>query len=432
MKNIFIGAWSWSEHKVCAYQSTVVYNFFLQNEYTLVWSPVDADLIILNWYPFEEFEEKVNLLTINYYLRKYPDAKILLIGSIPAMMPYMSEIERVSMIGWRDLIDFDNYFSHSISIQDIEVDNIKFFSPLNLESLNIDKFWYQWRNIESNYIFSEQDYHLSIDNLLTADYPIDWILEYGIENNYLDDISWEYPIELCTWCGGHCSYCDIRTIAGFVKSIPIEKILVKIRRWLSLWFTEFHFIDEDSASYWLDIWLDFADLLNEINKIPWDFKIRIFYFEPGRLERLYDKIEITVWNRIKAFCLPLQTTSQRILKLMNRNYNIENVLKKVISIQAINPKINISTQFIYGFPTETFDEFKDYFKTIVYFSELWFWYYSDRRGTHSLHFEGKISRGELSRRMIFLWRIKEKFTDRIFDKNQTLKIGLDILKARNY
>jgi len=56
------------------------------------------------------------------------------------MMPYMSEIERVSMIGWRDLIDFDNYFSHSISIQDIEVDNIKFFSPLNLESLNIDKF----------------------------------------------------------------------------------------------------------------------------------------------------------------------------------------------------------------------------------------------------------------------------------------------------
>jgi len=78
MKNIFIWSWSWSEHKVCAYQSTIVYNFFEKNLYNILKSPTKADFIVLNWYPFEEFEERVNLLTINYYLKKYPSSQILL------------------------------------------------------------------------------------------------------------------------------------------------------------------------------------------------------------------------------------------------------------------------------------------------------------------------------------------------------------------
>lgn len=433
LNNIFIWAWSWSEHKICAYQSTVVYNFFLQNWYNLVKTPAKANFIILNWYPFEEFEEKINLLTINYYLKTYQESKILLIWSIPAMMPYMNRLDRLEMIWWKDMLKFDDKFDHTISINNIEVDNVKYFIPLSIDSLNIDKYWYFWQNIESKHLFSDNDYKINIEDLLKWDYYLWEIKEYDWEKfNYLDDISGEYPIEICTWCWGFCTYCDIRSISWFVKSISINKVIEKINRGLSLWYKEFHFIDEDSASYGLDINMDFADLLNEINKIPGDFKIKIFYFEPWRLEKLYLKIDKEIWSKVINFCVPLQTTSQRILKLMNRNYNIVNVIEIVNYIKNINKNIIITTQFIYWFPTETFEEFQEYFKMLKYFDELWFWYYSDRKWTKSANFDWKIDKRKLSKRMLFLRKIKEKYIQRVFDKNQTLSIGLNIINSRNF
>lgn len=432
MKNIFIWSWSWSEHKICAYQSTIVYNFFLTNWYNLVKSANDSDYILLNWYPFEENEERLDLLTIWYYFKMYPKSKIILIWSIPWMMKYLKDNNRIISIWYTNYSKFNEIFKHNIQIEDIKVDSLKYFIPLNIESLNIENFWYNNNNIESKYIFTEDNLRINYDKLLSWNYSIEWIGEYDTEKyNYLKDISWEYPIEICTGCWWYCTYCDIRNIAGFVKSISINNVINKIKRGLSLWFKEFHFIDEDSASYWLDIWLDFADLLNEINKIDWDFKIKIFYFEPGRLEKLYDKIDKNFWDKVRNFCVPLQTTSQKILKLMNRKYNISNVIDIVDNIKNINNKIVITTQFIYWFPTETFEEFKEYFKMINHFDELWFWYYSDRRWTESVQFLGKIDKKEMVRRLIFLWKVKERYINKVFDKNEYLKQWIDIFKRRD-
>lgn len=431
-QKIFIWSWSWSEHKICSYQSTLIYNFFLKNWYELVSVAKNADLIVLNWYPFEEFEEKINLLTISYYLKKYPESEVLLIGSIPWMMTYMSEVDRIIMIWLKDNYLFDKQFEHTISIKDIEIDKIKYFMPLNIESLNIDKYGYDWENIESNFEYSTEDLNITLDDVKAWIVNIDRIWEYDSKYNYLEDKSWEYPIWICTWCWGYCSYCDIRNVAWFVKSDPIEKILEKIRTAISLWYKLIHFIDEDSASYWLDQWVDFAELLNRVNKIEWDFKIVIFYFEPSRLEVLFDKVDTEVWHRIKNFCVPIQTTSQRIVKLMNRNYNISNVIDRVKKIKKINPNIYITTQVIYWFPTETFEEFKDYFRLLSTFEELWFWYYSDRKKTKAINFIWKIDKLEMSRRLVFLWKIKSKYEERVFDKHETLKQWLDVFKRREF
>jgi tRNA A37 methylthiotransferase MiaB len=64
---------------------------------------------------------------------------------------------------------------------------------------------------------------------------------------------------------------------------------------------------------------------------------------------------------------------------MNRNYDVSKVVNIVEEIRCINPNIEITTQFIYGFPTETFNEFKDYFNMINYFDFIEFYYYSDRK-----------------------------------------------------
>jgi tRNA-2-methylthio-N6-dimethylallyladenosine synthase len=94
---------------------------------------------------------------------------------------------------------------------------------------------------------------------------------------------------------------------------------------------------------------------------------------------LYKKIKPELWQKINHFCVPLQTTSPRILKLMNRHYDIDKAVEIVKEIKNINKNIEISTQFIYGFPTETFEEFKDYFRMLSVFDELRFCYYSPRK-----------------------------------------------------
>jgi tRNA-2-methylthio-N6-dimethylallyladenosine synthase len=117
---------------------------------------------------------------------------------------------------------------------------------------------------------------------------------------------------------------------------------------------------------------------------------------------------------------------------MNRHYDIDKVVEIVKEIKGLNPKIEISTQFIYGFPTETFEEFKDYFKMLSVFDEIWFWYYSERKGTKSVDIYPKIPKEEMIRRLKFLWKFKERFLTKIFDKNEVLEQGIAILKQRIY
>gem|GEM_PF-5785076 len=65
------------------------------------------------------------------------------------------------------------------------------------------------------------------------------------------------------------------------------------------------------------------------------------------MEKLYEKINPEFWLKVEHFCIPLQTLSQRILKLMNRNYDIQKVIDISKEIRKINPNISITTQFIY-------------------------------------------------------------------------------------
>ena len=117
---------------------------------------------------------------------------------------------------------------------------------------------------------------------------------------------------------------------------------------------------------------------------------------------------------------------------MNRKYDILNVISTVNNIKKLNNNIIITTQFIYWFPTETFEEFKDYFRMINHFDELRFWYYSDRKWTESVSFIGKIDKKEMIRRLFFLWKVKEKYLDKVFDKNEYIEQWIDIFKRRQF
>jgi len=433
MNKIFIWSAWWAEHSQTSYQSTIVYDFFSKNWYDIVRLASDSDYILLNWYPFDNYEEKIGLLTINYYKKQYPNKKIIVFWSIPDMIYWIKEIKDIIFIWYSEYYKFDELFKKNISINDIEVWRIRFFIPLNLESITLWDLEHNslWDNISihSDYKLSEKDLNITVDDVINNTYSIDKILEYPWKYNYYLDSIDNYYVETTRWCWFKCSYCSIQKVSWFTKSFPIEKIVRNIKKWLSEWAKNIIIIDEDCWSYWIDIWLDFAFLANEIDKIDYDFNIKLYYLEPYSLETYYKKINKNFWiNRVTYARITLQTTSQRILKLMNRNYNIERVLEISEDLKSINKNIFLWAIVIYWFPTETIDEFKDYFRLLKYFQCIDFLCYAAKKWTKSFNMINN-SYNDIYKKSLMILKMKKIYGDRIDPVIDDFNLRTKVLKS---
>lgn len=413
MKKIFIWSASWAEHTVSSYQSTVMYDFFVQNNYNLVTDAKDADVILLNGYPFDNYEEKIALVTINYYVKKYNNKEIILFWSIPEMVPWLRNFWNLNCIWLKDSFIFNDIFPHKIALEDVKIWKLRFFKPLKTEGLCLEEYWYL-DDIESSYKYTDKEFQITVEDLEKWTYnDISHLEEYEGKYSYLEDKNDKYYIETTRWCWFNCSYCVIKNISWFTKSFPLDGIIDRIKKWLSMWAKSFVIIDEDCWSYWVDIWLNVSDLLNKINNIDADFTIKFYYFEPRNLEKYYHLIDKSFFEkRLEYIRVPLQTTSQRILKLMNRSYDIEHVVDILKEIKSINKKVIVESILMYWYPTETFEEFKDYFRLLKYFDCIDFLCYTAKKWTKSYNMP-KVSSGEMLKRAKAILSISQRYPGKI-------------------
>jgi len=433
MKKIFIGSAWWAEHSQTLYQSTIVYDFFKENWYTIVNEPKNADIILLNGYPFDKYEEKIALMSIYYYLKTYKNKDIIVFGSIPDMIYWIKKLDKIKFISYSEFKKFDEEFKINKSIFDIEQWRIKFFIPLKIESISLWDLLHNklWNNLtlETNYEITEYDLQITIDKILNNEYINNNIEEYSWEYNYMLDNIDNYYIETTHWCWFDCNYCAIKNVYWRTKSFPIKKIINNIKKWLNSWAKNIIIIDEDVWSYWIDIWSNFANLINVINKIEWDFKVKFYYLEPANLEKYYYLIDKTFFKKRLSYArITLQTTSQRILKLMNRDYNINNVLSIVKNIKNINKDVELGSIIIYWYPTETFEEFKDYFRLLKYFDCTDFLCYAAKEGTKA-YFLPKNSYDDVLKKSAYILKIKSIYWNKIDPVIWTLKERKLILKT---
>lgn len=408
--NIFIWFWTFSEDFIY-YQANIVYEFFQQNWFNMVKDASSADIIIVVWIPFTIFEEVKALLTINYYLKKYPNKKIMTIWHLSDMIDWLESFGNLEVIRLSELSKLNSLFNHTIPIENIEIEAYRFFIPLKIQELYIVNFWYDI-NIKTDYRYTEHDLRITVDNLKKWDYDISWIQEYDQKYNYLEDITWNLYIQTSYGCWAKCSYCVINKV-WFIKSEPLDKIINTITRWLASWKKTVYLMDQDTWSYWLDIWLDFSALLNAINKIEWDFKVKIHYIEPWKLGKFYSKIDTSFFEkRLEFVNITLVTLSQRILKLMNRHYDIRSILDIVLDIRRLNKNIKINTDLVYGFPTETFKEFKEYFHIMKYFDYTTFILYSEKSGLALSQIQ-KNSPQEVYKKYMYYQKVHKLFPGKI-------------------
>ena len=165
-------------------------------------------------------------------------------------------------------------------------------------------------------------------------------------------------------CLGDCSYCVVRLVKGHLHSYPAESIIKNIQNDLQSGCKEIWLTSQDCASYGLDnpnkkIFL--PELLEKILSLKGKFIVRLGMSNPNHIISIADEL-IELYKHKKMFKflhIPLQSGSNKILKLMNRKYNAEDFAKIIIKFRKEIPEITISTDIIAGFPTETDSDFNE-------------------------------------------------------------------------
>ena len=166
-------------------------------------------------------------------------------------------------------------------------------------------------------------------------------------------------IPICKGCLQNCAYCCTKFARGALKSQDIEAINKHfrnaIRQTPEIWLTA-----QDTAAYGADIKTNLAELLEALLQNKGSYRIRIGMMNPQHLLKIYDEfIEVFTDPRIYKFLhIPLQSGSDRILKLMGRGYSANDFVKLTKNLKREFPELALSTDSIVGFPSETESDFK--------------------------------------------------------------------------
>ncbi len=161
-------------------------------------------------------------------------------------------------------------------------------------------------------------------------------------------------------CLGSCSYCCVRFARGKLRSYKPEEIVGRVRKAILEGVKEIWLTSQDTGAYGLDIDSDLPSLLSRILEVDGDFYVRIGMMNPENLKRIFDEfLEVFEDRRIFKFLhLPIQSGDNRILKLMNRRYKIEEVEEMISEFRKKFKELTLETDVICGFPGEGEEEFK--------------------------------------------------------------------------
>lgn len=158
-------------------------------------------------------------------------------------------------------------------------------------------------------------------------------------------------------CFFTCSFCPHKPGIGNLRSRPLAEIVEQMRA-LSQEDVRIVMLNgEDTGSYGLDIGLSYPEMLQAILEVEADYELHIHQFHPAWAVKYHERlIPLLCHPRITHIQIPIQTTSNRLLKLMRRPRHMDKLAAFLSELRAQNPKILIRTDLIVGFPTETMEE----------------------------------------------------------------------------
>ncbi|MCU0645319.1 MAG: tRNA (N6-isopentenyl adenosine(37)-C2)-methylthiotransferase MiaB [bacterium] len=212
-------------------------------------------------------------------------------------------------------------------------------------------------------------------------------------------------------CNNFCSYCIVPYLRGRERSRPAKEIVAEIEKLVDEGFLEVTLLGQNVNSYH-DENHDFADLIAMVAELPGIERIRFATSHPKDLSlKLIDAMadHPKVCNHLH---LPVQSGSDNILRLMNRNYTRSHYLKLIDAARSRINNPGLYTDIIVGFPGETEQDFQDTVDLVqrVEFDGAFVFKYSPREGTAAYQYKENLTEQEKVARLQYLNQIQDAIT----------------------
>ena len=357
--------------KVNIYESELVTNILKNNNYTVVDFEDKADIYIINTCSVTNESDKKSRKMINRAKKNNPAAIIIVMGCYS-----------------------------QVNAEDIDVDIV-------LGNKDKSKIV----EIIEEYIKTKQKKKIIYD-LTKVDFEKMEITNFDSHTRAF--------VKIQDGCNAFCSYCIIPYVRGRVRSKDPEDVIKEVTTLVEKGYKEIVLTGIHTGRYGTDINTTLEELLNKLVNIPNIYRIRLSSIEineitPGIKELLKE-------NKVMAkhLHIPLQSGSNKILKLMNRRYNKEEFLSMVDNLRDI-PDISLTTDLIVGFPNEGEEEFNETIDTLkkIGFTKIHTFPYSKRKGTPAAIMDNQVSPEEKKKRVHRILDLSNRYEHNFYES----KIG---------
>ena len=240
-------------------------------------------------------------------------------------------------------------------------------------------------------------------------------------------------------CDYKCTYCTIPLARGKSRSGTIPEILDNVKHLVASGVKEIVLTGVNIGDYGIfdtktkKRETNFYELISNIDLIPDLNRVRISSIEPNLLS---DEIIQFVHNSnsfVKHFHIPLQSGSDKILKLMKRRYLKNLYVSRINKIKELMPDCCVGVDVIVGFPGETDEDFNETYEFLkaLNISYLHVFSYSERDNTESLKINHKIPKKTRAIRSQILRKLSDKKKMDFYESNIN-QIRPVLFESKNY
>jgi tRNA-2-methylthio-N6-dimethylallyladenosine synthase len=208
-------------------------------------------------------------------------------------------------------------------------------------------------------------------------------------------------VSIMRGCNNFCSYCVVPYTRGRERSRDVESILAEVKDLEQKGYKEVTLLGQNVNSYKYGE-IDFPQLLEVVAKAVPDMRVRFTTSHPKDMSDRTLEVIARHDNLCKFIHLPVQSGSNKILKLMNRKYTREWYLERIAAIRRILPEATIGTDVFCGFHDETLEDHAETLSLMkeVGFDTAFMFKYSERPGTYAQkHLPDNVPEEEKVRRL---------------------------------
>ena len=222
-------------------------------------------------------------------------------------------------------------------------------------------------------------------------------------------------------CNNYCSYCIIPYLRGTIRNKDLNDAINEINTLVNNGFKEIVLTGIHTGSY-----PELVKLIQEISKNDKLERIRISSIEATEINDEFLK-ELKNNNKIcNHMHIPVQAACDNTLKKMNRKYDMNKFKEIINKIREVRPDINITTDLIVGFPTETEEDFLESYNNAkeIKFGKIHVFPYSKRDGTVAAKMKSIVTDTEKKERTHKMITLSNKLENEYYNKfiDKTLSV----------